>query len=161
MKQHLPDYIHAGVTGTGGAPQSINLKEFRMLCHTAARLTGGKVLGFDLPPFHTSKNFVLAALQFSDPSGERLVFLLKHHASLLACASAQDLTFHFPFAFIDFPELTAPFQPFFHILKRQELECPWMWTERELASRLHPQEIKEIIYWKPHTVGEAIFNFWD
>ena len=120
------------------------------------------VLGFDLPPFHVIKNFNLAVLQFSHTSGDPLVFLLlNHHASLLACACAPDLTFRFPFAFIDVPKLTAPFEPFFHILKKQELERPWMWTERELTSTLSPREIKDIIYWKPRTVGEVVFNFWD
>lgn len=160
MEQRLPSFIRTGVTGVGGVSQAVNPKEFRALCYTAARVTNGRVLGFDPPPFDTIKNFSLAVFQFLD--SDPLVFLLtNHHAPLLACACAQDLTLHIPFAFIDAPELTTPFAPFFHILKQQELEQPWMWTERELALSLSPQEIKEITYWKPRTVGEAIFNFWD
>jgi hypothetical protein len=162
MQQPLPSFIRAGLTDAGGVPQSVNPRQFRALCSTAARVTDGVVLGFDPPPFDAIKNFSLAVFQCSNSSGDPLVFLLmNHHAPLLACASAQNLHLSYSFAFIDAPELTAPFAPFFHILKKQELEHPWMWTERELAFSLSPPEIKEITYWKPRTVGEAIFNFWD
>ena len=59
------------------------------------------------------------------------------------------------------PGLTAPFVPFFQILTKQELDVPWVWTERDLTSSLSPHHIRNISYWKPHTVGEVIFNFWD
>jgi hypothetical protein len=162
MMQALPDYIRMSFTGGGGTGPSINPTQFRTLCYTSARVTAGKVVGFDPPPFDTVKNFHLAAFQFSSISRNPFVLLLEHYyVPLLACAATQQLTFHHPFAFIDFPELTDSFEPYFRILKKQEMEAPWIWTERELTASLSPHTIKDINYWQPRTVGEAMFNFWD
>jgi hypothetical protein len=163
MELQIPGYVLMGAMGIGETSQPVSSKEFRALCYTAGRATGGVVVDFDPPPFHTIKNFDLVVFQFSNPACEPFVFLLKNrYTPLLACASTRELVFHFPFTFIDFPELTATFDAFFHVLKKQELEYPWMWTERELAaSGFSPSAIKEILYWKPYTVGEAVFNFWD
>lgn len=162
MKQALPDYMRAAMTGAGGTSQPISPREFRALCYTAARITGGEVLGFDPPPFDSIKNFMLVAFRFSFRSDRQLIFLLlNHYVPLLACASAPDLAFRVPFAFIDIPELTAHFAHFCRILKKHELDCPWMWTQHDMEACLSSGEIKEINYWRPGTVGEAIFNFWD
>jgi hypothetical protein len=169
MKQPLPGYIRAGVTGFGKGPLpppiTANLKEFRVLCYTAARVTDATILGFDPSPFKTIRNFVFALLQFSKTPGAPSVFLLlNQHAPLLAFASVHDQTLHLPygpFTFIDVPELIATFEHSYSVLKKEELELPWIWSRQELASSLPPGEIEQIKFWKPQTVGEVLFNFWD
>jgi hypothetical protein len=171
MKQPLPGYIRAGVTGfyyyrSTPPPVTADLKEFRALCYTAARVTDATILGFDPSPFKTIRNFVFALLQFSKTSGAPSVFLLlNQYAPLLAFACAHDQTLHLPdgppFTFMDIPELIATFEHSYYVLKKEELELPWIWSKPELASSLSPVEIEQIKFWKPQTVGEVLFNVWD
>ncbi len=94
-----------------------------------------------------------------------MFLLLNQHVPLLACAFAHDQTSPqqngSPFPFTDVPALTTTFEFSSTILKKEELELSWTWSESELASRLPPEEIKQIVHWKPQTVGEVLFNFWD
>ena len=170
MKPPLPNFIQPGVTGFGQGPLpppiQVDFKAFRALCYTAAQGTEATVLSVDPSPFKTVRNFVFALLQFSKVPGAPSVFLfVNQHTPLLACAFAPALTSPHPdgspFSFMDVPELSTTFEPFYPILKKEELEIPWIWSESELASRLPPEEIKQIAYWKPQTVGEVLFNFWD
>ncbi len=165
MKQPLPSYIRAGITGFGSTPQPIDpkdLKDFRALCYTAARAADAIILGFDLSLFNVIRNFVFALLKFPKDPGVPLAFVfLNQHVPLLAFVSAHDQAFYPPLAFIDVFELTVPFERSYHVLKKQELELPWIWSQRELASSLYPEEIEQIKYWKPQSVGEVLFNFWD
>lgn len=120
-------------------------------------------MGWDPPSFTFLKSFTATVFQFSQASGNPFVFLLTtHYGSVLACASAPNIDIiHYPFAFIDFPELTTLFENDYRILKKQELERPWRWTEQELASSLPRHMIKDINYWRPRTIGEVVFNSWD
>ena len=170
MKQPLPNCIQPGITGFGQRslppPILVDLKAFRAQCYAAARLTDATILSFDLAPFKTVRNFVFALLQFSKAPGAPSFFLLlNQHKPLLACAFAHDHTSPHPkeppFSFTDLPEFLTPFESSYTILKKEELELPWIWSESELASRLSPEEIKQIAYWKPQTVGEVLFNCWD
>ena len=43
------------------------------------------------------------------------------------------------------------------VLTPAELYRPWS----EAAGELGCAEMEQILYWKPHMVGEVIFNFWD
>ncbi len=136
------------------------------MCYTAARAIDATILSFDPVPFKTVRNFVFALFQLSQAPGAPSVFLLlNQHVPLLACAFAHDQTSPqqngSPFPFTDVPALTTTFEFSSTILKKEELELSWTWSESELASRLPPEEIKQIVHWKPQTVGEVLFNFWD
>ena len=45
------------------------------------------------------------------------------------------------------------------ILNVEELNIKY--CDKEVENHLNNAEIKQVLYWKPTTVGEVIFNFWD
>lgn len=44
-----------------------------------------------------------------------------------------------------------------NVLTQPELEQSWY----DIVGELSKAELEQIKYWKPNTVGDIIFNFWD
>ncbi|MBF6467509.1 hypothetical protein IU427_20305 [Nocardia beijingensis] len=135
------------------------LRAFRQACYDAARRTGGSVIEFRLPDGVTP-NFYQAVIAYGD---RHVAVVLLRDSAVLAIAepraidpreSASDsgpLTFH------DAPELADALaeQSGLEILTSSQLNGPFDsadWPE------IDPDDVR---YWKPQTLGEALFNFWD
>ncbi len=62
--------------------------------------------------------------------------------------------------FVDAPALAEEFRGFdcYDILSASEL---MQRVTKETLSELSDAEMNQVKYWKPKTIGEFIFNFWD
>ncbi|MBB5854212.1 hypothetical protein ACFQ05_12955 [Amycolatopsis umgeniensis] len=140
-------------------------KEFRGACYEAARRTGGRVAGF--VPWATEGNFDQGHLIH----GERTVAVLwtrawYDHKSKWdvpgkrwdGLAIAEAPVAYGSIAFADLPELLAVLgellpgvQPLTFAQLQGELDlAEWPWIQ--------PGDMK---YWKPESLGQALFNHWD
>ncbi|MFF0453804.1 hypothetical protein [Nocardia africana] len=135
------------------------LRAFRRACYAAARRTGGSVIEFRLPDGVTP-NFYQGVIAYRDR--QVAVVVLRDSAALAiaeprtidpreGAADSGPLTFH------DFPELADALAELsgFEILTSSQLNSPFDpadWPD------IDPGDVR---YWKPQTLGEALFNFWD
>ena len=127
---------------------------FAAICHEAARASGGRV-GTITPPGPTP-NFHRATIIRGE---DQPALLGRQHVPLLVIAQSpaagtSPMTFvedsHIHPALI----LSAPFR----LLTLNELQAPLHLAD---LSALAPAELEQISYWRPGTVGELIFNYWD
>ena len=124
-------------------------KAFRRMCHALAQKNGGIVTEVDTDT--ASRNFYSAKLSRYDQS----VFLLQNiHYPYMAYAQ-RDASGGFiwtsPPEWLQLPEDSVRF------LSPAELNQDW----RGLCGELSSEELEQVNYWKPQTVGEIIFNTWD
>ena len=89
------------------------------------------------------------------------------------------LNVHYPFmtfaneveygkiAFINEPELDKLFGSIYNVLGTKELNEPAILklgskqTILQNENDFNKDELKQVAYWKPKTIGEIIFNYWD
>ena len=62
--------------------------------------------------------------------------------------------------FIDAPTLHAHFSPFYQVLEKKALNKP-LNLSLAMKTKLNKAELKQIEYWKPESIGQIIFNYWD
>lgn len=142
-----------GITGfwsvNANPPPFLDEKAFRRMCHALARENGGTVAEVDTDT--ASRNFYSAKLSRYDQS----VFLLQNIHYPYAAFAQRDADGRFIFTsppeWLRLPEGTVRF------LSLAELNQDW----RNLCGELSPEELEQICYWNPKTVGEIIFNTWD
>ena len=142
-----------GITGFGSInknpPLFLDEKAFRRMCHALARENGGAVTEVDTDT--AVRNFYSAKLSRYDQS----VFLLQNIHYPYAAFAQRDASGRF--VLIQQPEwLRLPEIPV-RFLNLAELNQNW----RGLCGELSPEELEQIRYWNPQTVGEIIFNAWD
>ena len=110
-------------------------KAFCQMCYSIALENGGTVTEVDTDT--AIRNFYSAKLSRYDQS----VFLLQNiHYPYAAFAQRDKL-----------PEGSVRF------LSPSELTRDW----HDLRGELSPEELDQIHYWNPQTVGEIVFNTWD
>lgn len=142
-----------GITGfwsvNANQPPFLDEKAFRRMCHALARENGGTVAEVDTDT--ASRNFYSAKLSRYDQS----IFLLQNIHYPYAAFAQRDADGRFIFTgppeWLRLPERTVRF------LSPAELNQDW----RNLCGELSPEELEQICYWNPKTVGEIIFNTWD
>lgn len=142
-----------GITGfwsvNANQPPFLDEKAFRRMCHALARENGGTVAEVDTDT--ASRNFYSAKLSRYDQS----VFLLQNIHYPYAAFAQRDADGRFIFTGpperLRLPEGTVRF------LSPAELNQNWC----GLCEELSPEELEQVNYWKPQTVGEIIFNTWD
>ena len=142
-----------GVTGfwsVNAAPLPLlDEKAFCQMCYSIALENGGTVTELDTDT--TARNFYSAKLSRYDQS----VFLLQNIHYPYAAFAQRDTSDGF--IWISQPEwLQLPESPV-QFLSFDELDQDW----RSLCGELSPEELEQIRYWNPQTVGEIVFNTWD
>ncbi len=152
-----------GVTGFYNAkhnkPPTIDGKQFKQQCFSIIKRNNGKVLEFIEPQFAT--NFLNVEVKVFN---KHLHILLNEHYPFLAFASFVDFE---NIIFIDEPELSKQFSPFYKVLGMEELNEQLYIKEGtgkiifKNDNELNSAELEQIAYWKPKSTGEVIFNFWD
>lgn len=147
---NLPNGVTGFYDSDANKPPQINGKQFKQLCFEFATMNGGKVIDFHTPQ-HTA-NFYYAQV---DISGNHVYILLNAHYPYLAFASHVEIG---TIQFIDKPVFCENFSEFYQVLGKNALNAP---INQNLAKELNNAEWKQIAYWKPVTVGEIIFNYWD
>ena len=141
-----------GITGfwsVNAAPLPLlDEKAFRQMCHTLSRKNGGAVTELDTDTY--PRNFYSAKLSRYDQS----IFLLQNIHYPYAAFAQRDASGRFVLTqqpeWLQLPESPVQFLSF------DELDQDW----RSLCGELSPEELDQIHYWNPQTVGEIIYNIW-
>lgn len=145
--------LQRGITGFWSVntepPPFLDEKAFHRMCHALARENGGVVTELDTDT--SPRNFYSTKLSRYDQS----VFVLRNvHYPYVAFAQRDASG---GFIWIRQPEwLQLPEGPA-RVLSPNELNQDW----HGLCGELGPEELEQIHYWNPQTVGEIIFNTWD
>ena len=142
-----------GITGFWGAdtapPPHLDEKAFRQMCCSIALENGGTVTELDTDTY--PRNFYSARLSRYDQS----VFVLQNIHYPYAAFGRRDasggLILTSQPEWLRLPEERVRF------LGLAELNQSWSGLCGELA----PEELEQIRYWNPQTVGEIIFHNWD
>ena len=142
-----------GITGFGGIntnpPLFLDEKAFRRMCHALARENGGTVTEVDTDT--AIRNFYSAKLSRYDQS----VFLLQNIHYPYAAFAQRDTSGGF--IWISQPEWLQLPEGSVRFLSPSELTRDW----HDLCGELSSEELEQIRYWNPQTVGEIVFNTWD
>ena len=142
-----------GITGFGGIntnpPLFLDEKAFRRMCHALARENGGTVTEVDTDT--AVRNFYSAKLSRYDQS----VFLLQNIHYPYAAFAQRDTSGGF--IWISQPEWLQLPEGSVRFLSPSELTRDW----HDLCGELAPEDLAQIRYWNPQTVGEIVFNTWD
>lgn len=142
-----------GITGFGGVdtapPPHLDEKAFCQMCYSIAMENGGTVTELDTDTY--PRNFYSAKLSRYDDA----VFILQNiHYPYIAFAQCDAASRFVLISPPDWLQLSAdPVRD----LSPNELNQDW----HGLCGELNPEELEQIRYWNPQTVGEIIFNTWD
>jgi hypothetical protein len=137
----------------------VDSSQFKNLCYSLANITHGKLVSFEIP--NVSQNFYKAELKLDD---ESIFILLNSTYPIVAFAFSVE---YFNIKFIDHPHsnLIETFNNEFTIATAYELVEHIVVDERTQTvlnkNHLNKSELSQIFYWKPKTVGDVVFNFWD
>lgn len=142
-----------GITGFWNgntAPLSfLDEKAFCQRCYSIALENGGTVTELDTNT--CPRNFYSAKLSRYDQS----VFILQNiHYPYIAFAQRYTSG---RFVLISPPDWLQLSDGPVRVLSSNELNQDW----RGLCGELSPEELEQIRYWNPQTVGEILFNTWD
>lgn len=142
-----------GITGFGSIntdpPLFLDEKAFCRMCHALAQENGGAVTEVDTDT--AIRNFYSAKLSRYDQS----VFLLQNIHYPYAAFAQRDTSGGF--IWISQPEWLQLPEGSVRFLSPSELIRDW----HDLRGELSPEELEQIHYWNPQTVGEIVFNTWD
>jgi hypothetical protein len=145
--------------GSGYRHRMTDVGSFRRACHAAARRTGGAVIDFRLANGVTP-NFHQGLIAYPDRT---VAVACMRDAAVLAIAVPRAIDIadgareSGPLTFVDAPDLVTALAevPGFCVLTPTELNGPFdtaAWPD------LPPGDIKR---WRPGSLGEALFNYWD
>ncbi len=148
--------LSSGITGFFNSkinkPPQVDEKQFKQLCFAFVLDNKGRII-----KFHSSQNVTNFYYAQVEIRGIGFYILLNKHYPYLAFASVIELE---NIQFIDIPVSSNPFAPFYKVLDTYNLNLsiePFLQGENTLNSA----ELKQISYWKPKTMGQVIFNYWD
>ena len=124
-------------------------KAFCQMCYSIALENGGTVTELDTDTY--PRNFYSAQIRRHDDA----VFILQNvHYPYVAFAGQDDSG---GFVLTSQPEWLRLPTGTVRFLSLAELNQDW----HNLCGELSPEELEQIRYWRPQTVGEIIFNTWD
>jgi hypothetical protein len=137
----------------------VDSSHFKQLCYSIATFKHGRIVTIENS--HNSQNFYKAKLEMSD---ESIFILLNSSYPIVAFASSVEF---FNIQFID-PLDSSVIEAFsyaFKIATANELVERLVIDERTQTvlnkNNLNKSELSQIFFWKPKTVGDIVFNFWD
>lgn len=135
-------------------PPEMNIVKYKELCHGLARTLEGELLEFSDTLYPA--NFYKAV--FNLPALNICLVMNKHYP-IIAFARAVEAV---KIEFIDYDAGKNAVPDEFTVLPTSILEVPVTGNMEDLpVNQLNKGEIEQIKYWKPETVGQIIFNFWD
>lgn len=148
--------LPTGASGVGPVPdtQSVALKAFSGICYRAAHRTNGSVTS--ITPAGVTPNFHTAVVTYS-----RQQIAVLRHSTLPLVALAEPLsTSDVVLNFVDHPTLAAAIADSsdLEVLAADQLHTPLSQAD---ITDLTRDEQRQVEYWKPETVGDLLFNFWD
>lgn len=148
--------LPAGATGFGqsGRVGHGDVRAFLTACHDAARRTGGTVTAIQQASVTPDFDAVLLVYEH-----ERVAALRHALVNLVAFVQVPGDRVAPPLEFIECSRLAQILgETGFKLLSAAELRRPI--TSADLSD-LTADEHEQVRYWKPATVGELLFNYWD
>lgn len=139
------------------APPAEDKPRVTTLLHGIARAAGWKIEPIRWDTYPMSFHWTAA----DGPDG-RFAILVGGHSPIIAFSSV--LPDYFNLRFIDVPkfsEAASTIGAEFETLPSNELKADLTSQDREFVSQLGAQFERDLKYWKPQTVGDVIFNWWD
>ncbi|SHG82427.1 hypothetical protein [Ornithinibacillus halophilus] len=144
--------LRSGVTGFQPAPNE-DEKKFKQVCYA---LPDAKILEFiEEPP---TKNYYECQMIVA----EKMIYILlnKHYPFMASVTHTNEMTF------IHNRELMSFFGDYYNVLSPEQLREPIRYSQNKNIvihneNTLHQAELKQLVYWKPRSVGEVVFNTWD
>jgi hypothetical protein len=134
------------------------LKALRRVCLQAALQTDGQVAEFRISNDPTP-NFHQGIIAYQDRT---VAVVCVRDTPLLAIAVPRVIEFAptrecGPLTFVDLPDLVAALAeaPDFRLLSAPELDGP---VDTVKWPRIG---LRDLCYWQPRSLGEALFNYWD
>ena len=145
--------LQRGITGFWSEntepPPFLDEKVFYRMCHALAQKNGGVVTEVDTDT--AARNYYSAKLSQYDQS----VFILQNiHYPYIVFAQWDASG---GFILTSQPEWLQLPEGLVRFLGPSELNRDW----HGLCGELSPEELEQIRYWNPQTVGEIVFNTWD
>lgn len=135
------------------APE-IDVSKYEELCYGLARDLGGELLEFSDSLYPA--NFYKA--DFKLPELNICLVMNKHYPIIAFATAVEDMKI----GFIDYAKGTKAVPEEFTVLPAEFLETSMPESLAEFRGNgLNKGEIEQIKYWKPETVGQIVFNFWD
>jgi hypothetical protein len=156
---NLPNGVTGFYSSINNKPNEIDENDFKNICFNLVRKNQGRIL--KIGEGNLASNFLKIKV---DIFNQESYVLLNAYYPFLAFASTvefQDINF------IDDPVLSKDFMPFYKVLSKEELNEPLDIRKSrgkvslENKNNLNSSELEQLFYWKPKTVGEVMFNFWD
>ncbi len=147
--------LPAGATGFDApASDEAEARTFTAACYHAARATGGTVTR--VSPAGPTPNFHSIEISYRD----QRIAVLRHAALPLVAFADPHGDGSMTQTFADHPGLAAAITDVsdLQVLTAEQMNTP---LSRADLSDLSAAEHQEIAYWKPYSVGELLFNFWD
>jgi len=152
-----------GVTGfyigLKDKPLTTSLKQFKIHSYEAIRTYNGELLECNDTDVHS--NFYFSILRISNK--EVYVLLNKHYPFVAFASSVNEERI----TFLNDKELSIFFSAFYTILDAESLNEKLMYTRKKGSvlikndNQLNSAELAQIAYWKPITLGEVLYNYWD
>ena len=150
--------LHSGITGFGyndeNEPFTMNpISDFKREVSGAMATLNYRPKSFKeagiTPNFHHGL--------FRAPEGSNIIILCNAFQPLIALCSEIDFGV---ISFISEPNIEQTLTSYtgYEVLTKEQLDAPV--TDEELAA-LNGMEYSQYDYWKPDTLGEIIFNWWD
>lgn len=148
----LPNGVTGFYNSEANKPPNVDEKQFKKLCFDIVSRSGGKVIDLTTP--QSSANFYYAQVEILR---NQFYILLNKHYPYLTFASAVEFG---DIKFIDHPFLYEQFSLFYQVISTKELNNPVNHILMKNAE-LNSAELEQVSYWKPETLGQIIFNYWD
>lgn len=153
-----------GISDSGGPDALVDGNQFKKVCYSTVTSLKGRVLSFHEPV--VAQNYYYA--QVSLPNEKSLYILLNSIYPFIAFTSSPE---PYNMRFVDHKQLRGTiiqlWGEVYTVLKPVELDEPLRLKEAKGGlvvlneNTLNKWDMYNIKYWKPKTVGDVVFNYWD
>jgi hypothetical protein len=145
-----------GVTGFN-TTERVAGKQFAVACHAVARIARANVEQFRSADDAVTPSFHEAHLTFRDGSdGVRLI--CNKHFPIVAFLAPARFEGDANLQFVDCPVVANLLDSIFLVLNSSVARKA---ISAEVVANLDDDEMKQIQYWRPQSIGEIVFNYWD
>lgn len=163
----LKNMLRKGITGFYDDNLKIDHKHinydlFKKQCYELARKLRGEILFIDDVEFYVQRSFYIARIGEIRTLNEIESFdiLINMYYPIIGFSKIRE-TEKLNIDFIDIPNVNEFLYDDYLALSKSQLEDEFEYNNKELNDVLYEYEIKQINYWKPRTLGDVIFNYWD
>lgn len=149
----LPNGITGICVNSSTVFPKVEGKLLKRICYSSVFSVDGQIIHFSKPKYPV--NFYSVKVKILE---DTFYLLLNDNYPFIAFVSKINELYGI--TFIDDPMLTQKLAPYYQVLGTELLYTTLNLEILEMSA-LNPLEKQAIDYWKPKTIGDIIFNFWD